>query len=510
VTGYDVVVVGGGASGSVLAARLAEDADRRVLLLEAGPAPRSITEEPSSLLDAGRVPGADPEAPYNHWYPVTLSPGRPFAVSRGRVLGGSTATNGGYFIRPRRTDFDRWSADGDDAWSWDAVLPLLRGLERDLDFGASTLHGDRGPMPVRRTPLEHPGAAAFVEAALAIGYIEEPDKNGEQAPGVGPVPMNAANGVRWNVGLAYLIAGIRRPNLEVRGGCSVRRVLLDAGRVTGVEVLLDGRVTTIAAESVVLSAGALASPVILLRSGVGPADQLRAAGVAPALDAPGVGAAFTDHPQVVLKWRPRTAFRLPSDGWMGAVLNTESSDGSGIEVLQSLVPMAWLTGESAAERSAPLPVLISASRSERRGAMTITSGAPETPPRVDLHYLESGIDRRRLREGVRLAFDLLTAQPFADVTEGVVSPSADVITDDHALDGWIREHLGTALHTCGTVPFRLADGSAGPVDQFGSVTGLTGLRVADTSILPLVPERGPAVSAVLIGELIADAMRHGR
>jgi choline dehydrogenase len=507
VNGYDVVVVGGGTAGSVLASRLAEEEDRRVLLLEAGPAPRSIAAVPSTLLDAGRVPGADPDGAFNRWYPATLSPGRPYALSRGRVLGGSTATNGGYFIRPRRTDLDAWSAHGDDAWSWDSVLPLLRGLERDLDLGASTLHGDRGPVPVRRTSLEHPAAAAFVEAALAVGHSEEPDKNGEQASGVGPVPMNAANGVRWNAGLAYLVAGPQRPNLEVRGGCSVLRVLLGGGRASGVEVLLDGRITTIAADSVVLSAGALASPAILLRSGVGPADRLRAAGVAPVLDAPGVGAALTDHPQVVLEWRPRAALRRPSDGWLGAALNAKASDGSGIEVLQSLVPMAGLTGRPVEEDRAPLPVLVSAGRSERRGSVTITSGDPGAPAGIDLGYLESGTDRRRLREGVRLAVELLTAGPFAEVGDGVVAPGAVSLGDDRALDGWIREHLGTALHTCGTVPFRLADGSAGPVDQFGSVRGLGGLRVADTSILPHVPERGPAVSAVLVGELVARAMR---
>ncbi|WP_375404904.1 mycofactocin system GMC family oxidoreductase MftG [uncultured Amnibacterium sp.] len=500
-TAYDVVVVGGGAAGSVVAARLAEDPDRRVLLLEAGPAPRTIAEMPSRLLDAGRVPGADPSGAFNRWFPATLTPGRPHAVSRGRVLGGSTATNGAYFIRPRRADFDRWSAHGDLAWSWDAVLPLLRGLERDLDLGASVLHGDRGPMPVRRSPLESPAAAAFVEAALAVGHVEERDKNGEQSPGVGAVPMNAADGVRWNAALAYLIAGPRRPNLEVRGGSTVLRILLGAGRVTGVEVLVDGLVTTIPADAVVLSAGALSSPAILLRSGIGPADELRGAGVPALLDAPGIGAAFGDHPQVMLEWHPSAASRCADGGWMGAALNTDE-----VEVLQSLIPTAELTGSPSAPGT-PLPLLVSVSRPEAHGRLTIVDPDPRTPATIAFHYLRSSADRRALREGVRLAAELLAAHPFAAVSTGGAAIDRAVLADDGALDEWVAAHLGTALHTCGTIPFRMADGSPGPVDQSGAVRGVAGLRVADTSILPTVPTRGPAVAAVLTGELVAAAIR---
>ncbi len=503
-TGYDVVVVGGGAAGSVVAARLAEDPGRRVLLLEAGPAPRSIAEVPSRLLDAGRVPGADPSGAFNRWFPATLTPDQPYAVSRGRVLGGSTATNGGYFIRPRRADFDRWSAHGDSAWSWDAVLPLLRGLERDLDLGASALHGDRGPMPVRRSSLEFPAAAAFVAAALAVGHVEELDKNGEQSPGVGAVPMNASDGVRWNAALAYLIAGPRRPNLEVRGGSTVLRILLGAGRVTGVEVLIEGLVTTIPADSVVLSAGSLSSPAILLRSGIGPADELRGAGVTPLLDAPGIGAAFGDHPQVTLEWHPSAASRRPDGGWLGAALNTDE-----VEVLQSLIPTRELTG-SPSDPGTPLPLLVSVSRPEAHGRLTIVDPDPRTPATIAFHYLRTSADRRALREAVRLTAELLAARPFAAVSTGEAAIDRAVLADDGALDEWVAAHLGTALHTCGTIPFRMADGSPGPVEQSGAVRGVAGLRVADTSILPTVPTRGPAVAAILTGELVAAAIRAGR
>lgn len=502
-TGFDVVVVGGGASGCVVAARLAEDPGRRVLLLEAGPAPRSIAEMPSRLLDAARVPGADPSGADNRWYPAALTSDRPYAVSRGRVLGGSTATNGGYFMRPRRADFDRWSAHGDDAWSWSAVLPPLRELERDLDFGGSELHGDHGPVPVRRTSLEHPAASMFVEAALASGFVEEPDKNGEQPPGVGPVPANVADGVRWNAALAYLLFGPRRSNLAVHGSTTVLRVVFEADRVRGIEVLIDGRAKTIAADSVVLSAGALASPALLMRSGIGPADDLRAAGVTPLVDAPGVGAAFSDHPQVILEWQPSTVLPRPTGGWMGGALNTDR-----VEVLQSLITAGELTGAKPVP-DAPLPLLVAVSTPEPHGRLAITDPDPRTPASIDFNYLRTSADRRSLREAVRTTANLLTSSPFTSASTREPAIDRAVLRSDRALDEWVAAHLGTSLHTCGTIPFRLLDGSPGPVDQFGAVRGVRGLRVADTSILPTVPMRGPAVAAMLVGENIASAIRRG-
>lgn len=486
-TATDVVVVGGGTAGCVVAARLSEDPSRQVLLLEAGPLEPATTP----LLDARRVPGAEPDGAWNRWFPARLAPGRDRAVSRGRVLGGSSATNGAYFVRARPRDLADWSG-GSGPWSPAAVLPLQRALERDLDFGTTALHGDRGPVPVSRDALDHPLAAAFVQAAVEAGHHFEADKNGPTEVGVGAMPANAVHGVRWSTATAYLAPALGRPNLRVVRA-SVDRVRIRRGRAVGVEA--GSRV--VETRRVVLAAGALSSPEVLLRSGVGPASALRRVGVPVELDAPGVGAALSDHPQVVVEHLPRAPTR-PVAGWTGAMLHLPADDGGDLEVLQSLVPMAALTRADPAA-AGPLPLLVSTHARQAPGTLTLE---PDSRIRIDQGYLRTAADRSRLRQGVRAALDLL-----GGALGPAVGPAPATARQDPALDRWIAAHLGTALHACATIPWRLPDGSPGPVTQLGAVRGVDGLVVADTSILPTAPSRGPAATAVLVGELVAAHLR---
>ncbi|BDI22514.1 mycofactocin system GMC family oxidoreductase MftG [Herbiconiux sp. L3-i23] len=505
--GWDVIVVGAGAAGSALAARLSENPDRRVLVLEAGRVPTDVAGFGSALLDAARVPGADPRTEEVWRYPVRLTSDRDYTVLRGRMLGGSMAVNGGYFIRPRRIDLERWAEAGGDAWRYPNVLPVLRRMERDLDYGASALHGDAGPIPVSRPRADDAWSRAFADAARSMGHVDEVDKNAEGPIGVGPVPMNVADGVRWNAGAAYLLPAMGRSNLEVRGDENVHRIRIENGRAVGVEVVRAGRVELIEAGEVVLCAGAFGSAALLFRSGVGPADALTSAGVEVVADSP-VGTSFADHPQVIVE-AARSAPLEVSERWLSHALNlrTEHRGEAGeAEILQSSTPLAVLAGDDSDGAELPLPLLVSLQVSRSRGTLRLDPRDPNGPPIIDYQYLSEQADRAGLRDAVRIAAGLLASDAMQDVGVRNAEPAL-LDSDDDRLDSWIGARLGTSVHASATAPMGSESDPAAVVDGSGRVHGVTGLRVADTSILPDTPRRGPAASAVLVGEVIARAMR---
>jgi choline dehydrogenase len=489
--GHDVVIVGGGSAGCALAGRLSEDPRRRVLLLEAGPAPRRPEDYPDELRLVSSLAAADHGHPNNWSFATDLADGRVARTARGRVLGGSSAINGANHIRATRADVEGWHG-----WSYDdAVRDYVRG-EDDHDVPGPA-HGHDGPVPVERPAGELLAGLTtrVVRAAAGLGVPAEPDKNADGPPGVGLVPANVVRGVRVNAAMAYLLPHLDRPNLTVRGDTAVARIVFDGERATGVETLDGERVE---AGEVVLSAGAIPSPHLLALSGIGPADELRAAGVPVRLDRPGVGHGWSDHPAVFVGFGYDEPLHPEAVSTQAVVhLDAASLDATlpadpagDLEVLLFCRPFA---------PGGARHLMCAVQQPDSRGSSVLRSDDPREPPRLCHRYLADATDRARMRAVVRFASDLLSS---GGIATGSVARSSDA-----DLDAWVAAALTTSSHLCGSAAIGPASDPAAVVDPEFRVHGVEGLRVVDTSVIPTVPRRGPAATALMLGERAATLLR---
>lgn len=524
---FDYIIIGAGSAGCVLANRLSEDPATRVLVLEYGGSDKSIFIQMPTALS---IPMNGTK--YNWKYMTQPEPGldgRQVHCPRGKVLGGSSSINGLVYMRGHAQDFDEWESLGARGWGYANCLPYFQRAE-SWKGGSDVYRGAQGPLATNAgNEMKNPLYRAFVDAGHEAGYITTDDPNGHMQEGFGPMHMTVKDGVRWSTANAYLKPAMSRPNLTVITHAMTRRILLDGKRATGVEYDHQGQTHTArAAREVLISAGPIAAPHLLQRSGIGPAAVLQAAGVPVLHDLPGVGENLQDHSEVYIQYACKQPITL--NGKMGlfsrfligvewvlfkrglSVSNHFESGGfirSDATLASPDIQFHFLPAAMRYDGKKPLDghgfmVLTGPNKPKSRGHVRLRSADPYEQPDILFNYLNREEDREGFRRCLRLTREIV-AQPAFDPFRGEeIAPGADVQKDDE-IDAWVRETMESTYHPCGSC--RMGEDEMAVVDSQLKVHGLEGLRVIDSSVFPSEPNANLNAPTIMLAERGADMVR---
>ncbi len=520
---FDYVIVGAGSAGCVLAARLSEDPATRVLVLEAGPGDKkqevAVPAAFSKLFKTER-----------DWDFATVPQenlnGRSLYWPRGKMLGGSSSINAMMWVRGVPADYDAWAEAGCDGWSYEDVVPYFRRIE-DVERDGGEHTGRGGPIPIRELRDPNPATFLFVTACANAGIPHNPNPNAGDNEGVSFTQVNQHRGARASTAWAYLRPAMKRPNLTVETGALATRVVVEGTRAVGVTYVREGEIRTVRAErEVVVAAGAVNSPHLLMLSGIGPADELRSVGVEPVVDLPGVGRNLSDHLAAgIVVTTPRTdtlvsaesvrhllAYLLFRKGPLTSNIaeahaffkSDEALEACDLELIFAPVPFLDHGFTEPPGHGFTIGVILLQPKS--RGRLTLASSDPTVPPRIDPNYLADPEDLRVLVTGLKKAWEVFRTDPLAVEVGTPIRP--EEIPDDDA--GWaqmVRRYAETLYHPVGTCSMGV--GEEAVVDPELRVRGVDGLRVADASVMPIINRGHTNAPAIMIGERAAALIRGG-
>ncbi|QBM75072.1 glucose-methanol-choline oxidoreductase [Sphingomonas sp. AAP5] len=528
-TRFDYIVIGSGSAGSLMANRLSADPSKQVALIEAGPSDRGFPANLKTAIPVGNI-FLLPHAKYNWQHHLTGNAavgGRTINFPRGKLFGGSSSINGSVYIRGQREDYDGWAASGVEGWTYDAVLPAFKSFE-NYAGGTSSRHGVGGELDVQKPRSINPLTPAFLAATEEAGHRPNDDFAGPVQDGFGRYDLNQRNGTRLSSARAFLHPALKRPNLTVFDETLVRRILVDRGRATGIEIERAGAISTLdATREVILCGGAINSPQLLMLSGIGPEDHLREHGIPVVHPLPGVGANLQDHPTVHIAMENPSgeSYAMSKRSWPrmiasplrylfrrdGMLASNVAEAGGFVRTLPELVrpdvQMTFLVGLKSNARTIPSKhgymILIQLLRPRSTGSVRLASADPADKPIIDPNFFAYREDLDTLMRGFSEARRITQQPAFAAMTGAEIEPGLAVQTDAQ-LEAALRAMVNTAYHPTGTCRMGADGDPMAVLDHRLRVRGIAGLRVVDASVMPSIVSGNTSAPTMMIAQRAAQ------